>query len=114
MKHNNIVYLLDFKLVAEKQECTGGAGDEEYQGYLKTIQLCQDACKRISSMFIYGLAPRCNMNGCKCYCEKSSKDGKCTMVGNEYNLYAYTVDKKGEKAITIAFFRPRLRSLRNF
>ena len=43
-------------------------------------------------MFIYGLAPnRCYEDGCDCYCETSSTDGKCTMKDNsDYNLYVYT------------------------
>ena len=87
-RHDNIVCFLDFKLVAEKKECTGS---EVGQGDVKTIQLCYDACKGKASMFVYGLAPdRCNENGCKCWCETSSENGTCMMKDNSgFNLYAY-------------------------
>ena len=103
LKHSNIVCLLDFELVGEKKECTGS---EENQGYLRTINLCYNACKGKASMFIYGLAPdRCNGDGCKCICETSSKDGQCTMKDQPvYNLYAYTVVKKGEIVIIRTIF----------
>ena len=88
-------FLLDFKLVAEKRECTGSWIE---QGYQKTIQHCYDACKRKASMFTYGLAPeRCSDQGCKCWCATSSKNGKCTMSRHpNFNLYAYTLLKTGE------------------
>ena len=90
--------------MAKKKECTGS---EIFQGYLKTIDLCYKACKGKASMFIYGLAPtRCSGDKCSCYCETASTDGKCTMKDHSgYNLYAYTVVKKGKIVITITFFR---------
>ena len=99
-RRTNHIFLLDFKLVAEKKECTGS---EIQQGTMKTIQLCHNACKGKSSMFAYGLAPdRCNGDGCRCICETSSKNGTCTMTSHSgYNLYAYT---KGEIFIIIIFY----------
>lgn len=57
-------------------------------------------------MFIYGLPPsRCDEHGCDCYCESSSKDGKCAMeVHSGYNLYVNTVAQKGKIDITITVF----------
>ena len=97
-EYNHIICLLDFKLVAEKKEC---AGSEIAQGYLKTIQLCHDACKGKASMFAYGRAPeRCNKDGCQCLCETSSKNGMCTIKSHSgYNLYGYTLYMKGEISI---------------
>ena len=103
-KNNNIVCLLDFKRVAEEKECIG---TEIYAGYLKTLQLCRNACKGEASMFVYARTgtSKCNDQGCRCFCETASEDGKCTMKDNSnYNLYAYTV-KEGEIIITKTFFR---------
>ena len=74
--------------MAEKKECTGS---EIYGPRLKTIDLCYKACKGKASMFAYGLAPtRCGEDGCRCLCETSSTNGKCTMTDHSgYNLYAY-------------------------
>ena len=58
-------------------------------------------------MFIYGLAQiRCTVDGCKCACETSSKNGECTMTDHYgYNLYASkTAVKQGEVVITMAYF----------
>ena len=104
-KNNQIVCFLDFELVAANKQCTGS---EIFQGKQKTIDQCSKACKGKATMFIYGQAPNqqvCDEQGCKCLCETSSKNGKCTMTNNiRYNLYAYSQFKTGEVVIIITFF----------
>ena len=94
--------------MAKKKECTGS---EIFQVNQKTIDLCYKACKGFSSMFIYGLSPtRCFEDGCNCYCETSSTNGKCTIKDDSgFNLYAY---KTGEIVITIIFFSLLIKNFR--
>ena len=70
----------------------------------KTLAECAKACRGISSMFIYGTndfgTSRCNKwrEYCECYCETSSKAGKCQMIFNAgYKLYKYIDDKEGNR-----------------
>ena len=102
---DQIICFLDFKLIAEKKECTG---DEIIKGFMKNIHLCYNACKGKASMFLYGVSStsRCNNDGCACVCETASTNGECTMTDHYgFNLYAYTLGKVGEIVMTITFFR---------
>lgn len=88
--YNNI-FALGYRLVAEKYECFGS---EIYQDYQKTIEACYNICKWKSSMFIYGREGNCDSNGCKCWCETASKEGRCIegRRGNRgFDLYESTL-----------------------
>lgn len=73
----------------ENQECES----EEITKYgKKSIQECADACKGVSSMFVFD-----NMctSICGCYCEiGANSNGTCSMkAANFYNLYRYVGGK---------------------
>jgi len=92
----------DWTKVADKKECDGS---EDNKGPKKTLAECAEECRGISSMFIYGTndfgTSRCKKDeeDCECFCEISSKDGKCeNEIDNPgYRLYKYKDSKEGKE-----------------
>ena len=95
------IFASDWRKVTDEVEC---GGSEKSMGTVNTLLDCADACREISSMFIYGTNDfgeiKCKTNGkedCPCYCETSSKNGNCKWVDNSgYILYKYIGRKKGK------------------
>lgn len=91
------MYLMSWKLVEEKVECSG---KEEGAGVYSDIGNCADKCKNKASMFIFGTNDygdvRCGdwgngEIGCNCICESAAyPDGTCEKTShNGYRLYRY-------------------------
>ena len=110
-KNNNVVCLLDYGLVAEKTQCTGS---ERNAGFMPSSYACYEQCKGEATMFVYASDPsRCtranSRSYCACFCETSSKIGKCTHVyHSQFNLYAvgeyFMVEQQGKIVISLHFF----------
>ena len=88
------MYLVGWKLVAEKVECSGAEVEAAPLTHLD-LGSCAEGCKDKSSMFIFGTndygVTRCGEKGCSCICElAASLDGTCQRTGhNGYRLYRY-------------------------
>ena len=55
--HINAYIYLGFKHVADKIHCDDNGNDSEnteFQGTLKSLEICAEACRSSSQMFIYG------------------------------------------------------------
>ena len=80
-------------MVAEHTQCKG---TENNEGKMNSIDECANACRKKSSMFVFGTNDYgkngCNNQGCECYCETGAKaDGTCkTVKNNGYRLYRST------------------------
>jgi hypothetical protein len=77
--------------VGAQKEC-GGA--ETFRGPFSDVGDCARACKGVATMFAFGTNefgdPRCNTDGCSCYCETSARGGNCNVEShNGYRLYKY-------------------------
>ena len=77
-------------MVAEHTECKG---TETNEGKMNSIDECANACRKKSSMFVFGTndfgGNGCDNQGCKCLCETGANaDGSCENVQNKgYRLY---------------------------
>ena len=92
-----IIFITDWKLVAERKECEGS---ETNVGWKRTVADCADACRDKSSLFIFGTndfgTNRCLLpcRGCKCFCENTSTFGICEQEIDHdgYRLYRFEND----------------------
>ena len=77
-------------MVAEHTQCKG---TENNEGKMNSIDECANACRKKSSMFVFGTndfgGNGCDNQGCKCLCETGANaDGSCENVQNkDYRLY---------------------------
>ena len=82
-------HTIDWILIKEDRECDS----EEITKYgTKSIQECADACKGLSSMFVFDNI--CSAI-CGCYCEiGANPNGTCSVkIAHFYNLYKYSRGK---------------------
>ena len=88
------MYLVGWKLVAEKVECSGAEVEAAPLTHLD-LGSCAEGCKDKSSMFIFGTndfgEDRCYSNGCECICETAARGvGICYMNDHKgYRLYKF-------------------------
>ena len=86
-------------LAHDVSECNGT--EESWKGYLEKIQNCADACRDVSSMFIFGIegSNRCKDGKCRCYCETvASADGICDIIEHKgYRLYSFIQNTNGKE-----------------
>ena len=92
----------------EKHECTGDEF-EPVSGSHVTPERCFETCKDYSTVFAYGRpgTDRCGIDGCRCYCQKASKDGECnTLEGNsKFDLYRTNPMRADSKFLLNVFTR---------
>ena len=80
----------EWTMVAEHTSCKG---TENNEGKMNSIDECANACRKKSSMFVFGTndfgGNGCDNQGCKCLCETGANaDGSCENVQNKgYRLY---------------------------
>ena len=99
-------------MVAEHTECKG---TETNEGKMNSIDDCANACRKKSSMFVFGTndfgGNGCDNKGCKCRCETGANaDGSCENVQNKgYRLYRISslgkYDLRGNKLLKILWYQ---------
>ena len=101
------LFIIDYTLDSIMMEC---GGEEQYGGYHNELKFCAEACRGISTMFVYGTndygysGDRCPAmyGGCKCLCETAAtSDGDCNRSPHAgYRLYRFTGNYPFQMLIT--------------
>ena len=83
-------------------------GSEVRKGKLKKVDECYLACKRESSMFIYGTKSKCKNGGCNCWCQTGARsNGTCLLnPSQDYKLYKHDNLIKGKYKFIIIHHSP--------
>ena len=90
--HLNLKFQLSvpgFSMFFEAHECRGDEFDAFPREHV-TPERCFERCKRYTTVFAFGRlgTDRCNLDGCKCFCQNSSTDGECGYKSHDkYDLY---------------------------
>merc|ERR1712217_251495 len=87
---------ISYELVAGATECSGKS--EYSPGRFPQLEECANACKDMSSMFLFGTDEYdnsgCNENGCACWCETGGTCNQVTHTG--FDLYQYVQDEANQ------------------